>query len=324
MKKRKKNVMGLKKWNKIVSILVKDKKKKGEKYDISQIRKDASRVYQSDFKKVPLSKIGKRKVVSKSKTTEKVRLKATDVAFKDFDFWFIDESQGDKFANWYLVGQWASKYANEFPEIPIMLIRKGKEPLVLKGATGSYSGSQFQKFVEEIREDLDDPNKSPFNLIDTDEPIGKFLGDVLEIDGVFYASWFEQGSKLPKVAPKITEIEPRKEIEIEKRKRKRKKEEKKPKKKTPRKKITLKKKTTKKTPLKKTDGRTKKAREEKSKVALAEKINQRIKQLEKRENKLIKLVEKGLLSKTEFKKQQKQISKDISEISKTKAKGGKI
>ena len=53
-------------------------------------------------------------------------------------------------------------------------------------------------------------------------------------------------------------------------------------------------------------------------------IRKLIGDLEKRENKIIDLVKNKLISKAEFKKQQTQISNDISELTRKLEKGGKV
>ena len=70
----------------------------------------------------------------------------------------------------------------------------------------------------------------------------------------------------------------------------------------------------------KVDGRTKEVREAKSKVALAEKINERITKLEKQIETIKEEVKDGFTTKTQGRKQVTQIRKDISEISKTQDK----
>jgi hypothetical protein len=87
-----------------------------------------------------------------------------------------------------------------------MLITKAteKNPLVVQGATGNYDGSIFQRWVEEIRDSLPDPNDY--------QEIGKFVGTPAYEDdkGQIYAVWYETGVAIPKVPPRPKEIEPRK------------------------------------------------------------------------------------------------------------------
>ena len=249
MKKGKKNLSGLKKWNKIVSILVKDYKKRGQSYDIKEVRRLASSVY-SDFKEVAPSKL---KVTQVKKSAEKeIRLEAVDVP----DYWFDNQQN---FTYWFQVGEWANRFANAYPTIPIMLITKGtkKQPLVVQGATGDYDGSIFQKWTEDIRDSLENPDES-------DSEVGYFFGTPAYKDktGQIYAVWFEDGVKIPKIPPKATKIEPRKALLISEREdieKKRREIEKPPKKR----------------------GRPKKTEEEKKKTPLPKKTKKPIKEKEK-------------------------------------------
>jgi hypothetical protein len=65
IKKQQKRLSGLKKYNRIVSTLVKDRKKKGEAYQLSEIRQLASSLY-PNFKETPLKGITKKGVLSAS------------------------------------------------------------------------------------------------------------------------------------------------------------------------------------------------------------------------------------------------------------------
>jgi hypothetical protein len=147
----KKQPQSLKKYNKLLSLIIKDYKEKGIKYDIKEVRKLTSVVY-LDFKKTPASKITKRKAVQTAKRDEQIKLKATDVP----NYWFDNQAN---FTYYFQVGDWANQFANAYPTIPVMLITKKteKKPLVVQGATGDYDGSVFQRWVEEIRDDLPTP-----------------------------------------------------------------------------------------------------------------------------------------------------------------------
>ena len=61
--KKNKRYAGLKKYNKLVSTLVKDRKKRGESYQISDIRALASSIY-PNFKETPLKSLRKRDILS--------------------------------------------------------------------------------------------------------------------------------------------------------------------------------------------------------------------------------------------------------------------
>ena len=62
-----KKFSGLKKYNKVLSILVKQKKKSGEVYSFKEVQKEASRIYRADFREVNLSKIRVKDVIESSK-----------------------------------------------------------------------------------------------------------------------------------------------------------------------------------------------------------------------------------------------------------------
>jgi hypothetical protein len=310
--KAKKNISGLKKWNKIVSILVKDYKKSGESYDIRDVRALASSVYK-DFKEKPLRQVKIKDV--KESADKEITIEAIDVP----NYWFDNQQN---FTYWFQVGEWANRFANAYPTIPIMLITKAteKQPLVVQGATGDYDGSIFQKWTEDLRETLENPDKS-------DTEVGYFFGTPAYKNkkGEIYAVWFEDGVQIPAVPPKPTEIDPRKQLLIEKAEEEeveRRLIERPPKKRgRPKKDKTGE--EEKKRPLKKIKPK-KEVEIEKPQVNRVTEIRNLIDDLQKREDKLIELVKLKLISKSEFKKQQKQISDDISDLTRKLEKGGKI
>jgi hypothetical protein len=200
LKRIRKQTQGLKKYNKIVSILVKEAKKKKEEYDIKAIRERAKLAYQGvkelSFKQINLKQL---KLKENQPKEAEVEITAVDVDPK----WFNDQ---ENFTYFWQVGDWANQFSNAYPNIPIMLITKAteKNPLVVQGATGNYDGSIFQRWVEEIRDSLPDPNDY--------QEIGKFVGTPAYQDdkGQIYAVWYETGVAIPKVPPRPKEIEPRK------------------------------------------------------------------------------------------------------------------
>jgi hypothetical protein len=211
MKENKRQPSPLKKYNKVVSLLVKDLKKRKEKYDIKDIRLQASLIYK-DVKELPLKKINLKRIkeILLKKVIGDEEEEVTEVTAVDVpDYWFNDQT---KFTYWFQLGEWANRFANAYPNIPIMLITKATEsnPLVVKGATGDYDGSVFQMWTEGIRASLDDPN-------DSDGEVGQFVGTPAykTKKGDIYAVWYETGVKIPVVPPKPTEIEPRKKKLIE-------------------------------------------------------------------------------------------------------------
>jgi len=209
MKRKNKGLIGLKKYNKVVSILVKQKKKSGESYSFRDVQKEASRIYRADFKNVALSKIRVKDVKESSKKDSELVLKASDVP----QYWFDNQSD---FNYWFQVGEWANRFANAFPMIPIMLITKSTErnPLVVQGATGNYEGSIFQRWTEERRDEINNSGGDDTNS--GDWTIGNFGGVSAIIGGQEYAVWLEEGLEPPKIAPKPIIIEPRKTILIDK------------------------------------------------------------------------------------------------------------
>lgn len=207
-KKKSRQPSPLKKYNRIVSLLVKDLKKRKQQYDIKDIRQQASLTYK-DVKELPLKSINLKRV--KKKPTKEVSEKEVDdvTAVDVPDYWFNDQT---KFTYWFQLGEWANRFSNAYPNIPVMLITKATEnnPLVVKGATGDYDGSVFQMWAEGIRNSLDNPN-------DSDGEVGQFVGTPAykTKKGEIYAVWYETGVKIPEVPPKPSEIEPRKKKLIE-------------------------------------------------------------------------------------------------------------
>lgn len=62
-KKNRQRVSGLRKYNKIVSTLVKDYKKRGQSYDIKDVRRTASSIY-PNFKETPFKSLKKRQILT--------------------------------------------------------------------------------------------------------------------------------------------------------------------------------------------------------------------------------------------------------------------
>ena len=314
MDKEKKNYNKAKpliRYNKIVSIIIKKYKKTNQKYDITEVRKLASLVY-VDFRKEAISKIPIKKVEQSALKNRKIEIKATDVP----SYWFDDQT---KFSYWFQIGDWANQFANAYPTIPIMLITKKNEknPLVVQGATGIYDGSIFQRFVEDIRDSLTEPTDSSKWV----EEIGIFYGTRAYFKGKLFAVWFEEGIEVEKVAMPTKIISVKKRIlidEAEEQEKIRRKIEKPTKRGRPKKiKGTE--------PLPKIKPKVKPIKPiEKPTANRVTEIRNLISDLQKREDKLIDLVKSKLISKSEFKKQQTQISNDISELTRKLEKGGEI
>jgi len=219
-KKGYKRVLGLRKWNKIVSALVKDYKKRKEDYNIKEVRKEASEIYKS-FKSVPLSKLSQ-KAVKKEKATLGKRskeLKANTIRILATD---IPKSEIDKVGGYrYFELEGVLDFNSKFPEVPI-LIKTPENELKINGLVGSYGGSELSNFVnielrEEYEEDyeivfessvaLQEKNNLPYLLIIPENLDDKDLNKLLK-----------KKVKFPKrVDKKIkTEVEKRIETEEEK------------------------------------------------------------------------------------------------------------
>ena len=153
MKKRGyKRVLGLKKWNKIVSALVKGYKKSKTAYDIKDVRKEASEIYKS-FKSVPLSKLSQKRVrkiqatLGKADKSLKTKLLATDIPKVE-----IEKAGGFRFFELESISDFNSK----FPEVPI-LIKTPKNEFKINGKLGAYGGSELAKFVNDnLRDEFEE------------------------------------------------------------------------------------------------------------------------------------------------------------------------
>ena len=157
-KKGYKRVLGLRKWNKIVSALVKDYKKRKEDYNIKDVRKEASEIYKS-FKAVPLSKLSQ-KAVKKTKATlgklpkelkvNTIRILATDIPKSE-----IDKVGGFR----YFELEGILDFNAKFPEVPI-LIKTPDNELKINGLVGAYGGSDLANFVNDnLRQEYGEKEK---------------------------------------------------------------------------------------------------------------------------------------------------------------------
>ena len=310
-----KKISGLKKYNKILSILVKQKKKSGEVYSFKDVQKEASRIYRADFKNVALSKIRVKDVKESSKKDSELVLEAVDVP----TYWFDAQSN---FNNWYQVGEWANRFSNAYPTIPVMLITKGTErnPLVVQGATGDYDGSIFQRWTEERRDEINDSGGDDGES--GSWTIGNFFGTSAYTDGKgkIYAVWFEEGVSIPNIPPKPTEIEPRKTLLIDKleKEEEERREKEKPKKKRGRPKKTE---EEKKKPLPKVK---KKPIDKKPTPNRVSEIRALIDGLRSDIETIKQEVKDGFNTKKEAQKQISKIREDISNLTRKLEKGGVI
>ena len=212
-----KKTSGLRKWNKIVSIIVKDLKKKGESYDIKEVRKFASQVYK-DFKDVAPSRlrVGQVKNVANNlglpiisvpeRVEERVKEKDFSEYINDPEFQKFFNNQGE-FEHYFQVGDWVNQFKNEFPELGVILDlrtdRKLPNPLYVEGETGNYAGSIFQQWVEDVRETLENPS----DYGTEDNAVAGFDARYEIRDGKLIGIWAERGTDLPENLPSPEIIE---------------------------------------------------------------------------------------------------------------------
>jgi hypothetical protein len=141
-KKRVRKGIGLKRYNKILSITLKDLKKRGVEYDINEVRKEVSAIYPS-FKDVAPSRIGKKDVINKIESNKEpkedtILINATEIPRS----WFDTETE------WYELEKLIIDFNDTYPEIPIVL-KSAENELRIEGVIGEYSGSILADFVNE-------------------------------------------------------------------------------------------------------------------------------------------------------------------------------
>jgi len=151
----------LKRYNKIVSLIVKDNKKKGIEYNIADVRKQVSQNLYPEFKNVAPSKIRlkqvkalmKGSVKEKEKEPNTVRILAENIPREYFDVTL----------EWFELGMETTQSGlpnpvlelnRNYPEIPIV-IQTGDLRLAIQGEIGDYAGSPLQEYVEQIRTFVD-------------------------------------------------------------------------------------------------------------------------------------------------------------------------
>ena len=227
-----KRVLGLKKWNRIVSSIVKANRKAKIDYDIKDVRKQASEVYKS-FKSVPLSKLSQKRInkvkttlgkPQKSLKTNTIRILATDVPKDIVDkltklsFFQLGDGGGDKFD--------LTDFNRMFPDVPI-LIKTPNNEFKINGLMGGYGSSDLANFVNsQLREEygskedynklfessvaIQEKNKLPYILITPEDLSDKDLNKLLKTKVVF-----------PKKVDIVTKKAIDKVIETEKERKKR-------------------------------------------------------------------------------------------------------
>ena len=206
----------LKRYNTILSTVLKDYKKRGEKYDLKQVRKEVSKLYPA-YKDIAPSRIPKKEIVSSFKSLVKGEVKkpekdtytiqATEVPKEYFDVekeWF---ELGEGFEGKDIAPNGVLDFNNAFPEIPIV-IKTPENEYSSVGLIGNYQGSDLQKFINEnLRQEFN--NASGFPFFGT-PAWGK-------IKNKPYAFWGIAESKMPKNIPDYTEVTAKKQVEIEER-----------------------------------------------------------------------------------------------------------
>jgi len=187
-KKRVRKGIPLKRYNKILSTVVKDYKKKGLDYDLKDIRKGVSAIYPK-YKDIAPSRISVKSVKEDFANTISIvgdieqrsdvfRIQATDVP----RIWF------DKEFFWFEMGERILDFNQTYPEIPIV-IKTAQNELRIKGNIGQYTGSIIQEFMEELREEFQ--NSSAGN--------SAFLGNASyeDMSDKQYAFWGTLDAELP-------------------------------------------------------------------------------------------------------------------------------
>ena len=158
-----KRALPLKRYNKIVSLIVKDNKRKKIEYNISDVRKTVSESIYPNLKNLAPSKIRLKQIKSfveeKEDKVDTVKIKAQNVPREYFDITL----------EWYELGEDSRRNGSinpilemnkRYPDIPIV-IKTGDETLILdEGLIGDYTNSKLQAFVERLRNKFD--NKSGF------------------------------------------------------------------------------------------------------------------------------------------------------------------
>ena len=194
---------GLKKWNKVLSLLVKHYKKSDIPYNISEARKEASSVYQS-IKSTPYSRISKKQVVSQStgkpKLSPKVQILPSEV---DAAKWFYPE------IDWWNIGKHLYDFNQTYPDIPIMAASPTNTLPLMIGEIDTYEGSVLQEYVERLREEFENGSDLTFTGQTAYDKKGKRQ----------YAFWGTEDIMPPDVVEQIEKIPPKKRKEIKRRKK---------------------------------------------------------------------------------------------------------
>jgi hypothetical protein len=163
---KKRNITPLKRYNRIVSLVVKDYKKKGIEYNIADVRKSVSADLYPSLKTVAPSRITLKKVQGVSKTKEPKEAKEKTFRIKAEN---IPRKYFDTSIEWYDLGN-ENRYNGQpnpilevnrlFPDIPIVL-KSGEHEIAIKGDISNYDNSPLQDFVEKLRNEFGNKSGNP-------------------------------------------------------------------------------------------------------------------------------------------------------------------
>jgi len=294
-------------------VLIQNARENDFKYDLKDFQQKASSLYggfrDKSIKTITAESVAEAKPVLLKPTQRKYKESVTKIKAIDVpNYWFDGEYA------WYDIGEYVIEFSQTYPTIPIV-IKSAKNRLSFVGTIKEYDSSIMQEFTEKLRIEFE--NDSGATFVGTKGQKGKakrqfaFWGDSRNEDD--FPDVIEQrqiSAEMQKIVDEREEFIDTKRKLKELAKKKSKKAEKKLLPKIESVKPTLKK-ITKKEVGKPTENN------------VAE-IRKLIDDLQKREDKLIDMVKNKLISKSEFKKQQTQISKDISELTRKLEKGGLI
>jgi hypothetical protein len=312
---KKRKYIALKRYGKIVSLLVKEfkQKNKGKKSDIKKIRKRASEIY-GNFTSTPLSKITKKSVVSAKKVARKPKktLRKTITADMLKDTGFLPDT-----INFWDFPEVIINIGKQYPHI-LVNVKTNKRD---KSFQGIKSYTSLKDFLEEVREDAEqvaiEEGISESSVVFTTTP-AYIKGKKKIPENTFVSMTFEGEEptsvpKTPTIEPEAVKLIKETEEKIEGVKKKKKKKLKK---------LTKAEKKAKKEEEKKKEEKAKETKKTKrEKLSKDRKEIQRQKNIGKREDNIsdvIKLIKDKVIT-------AKEGATLIREINKTKLKrGGKI
>lgn len=293
----KRNNIPLKRYNKIVSLIVKDNKKKGIDYQISEVRKQVSESIYPEFKNVQPSKIRLKQIKAiinevdqeGKEKVDTVRIKAQNVPREYFDISL----------EWYELGEDNRRngYKNpilelnrNYPDIPIV-IKTGDKELRIQGVIGDYQNSKLQAFVEEVRMTTNNESGLLFSGVpawfERKNKQYAFWGtDDVELPPENILDFEDAGEKAPIFKPERKKREKKEEKEVSKKTIK---EEKKPE-------------------TKKTDGKLSEKEKEQGRLRIFERIDNIKADYKEEVKELRQDFKDGIYDKDEFKEEKKSLT----------------